>query len=661
MKKRKGKPALFGKINIEKINMGRINIGTINMGRIRKGIKIFALAAVLMTQTAVCTMVSYGVVYLYDDSDEDKETQDDRLPIRSRTSTGTSRSTREEEDSQENRDENGPGGRETEEEMETNSVILESSLINQVTLKEQYHQDYKVYEESLADLFFFYSNVGNGGITHEPVTLDIPMNLSYTVEWNGVPWEYVSGQPISNYGTYVVRLTGIEDTSVPLYEQKEYQAVFRFRIQAKPPEEETKEESQGSGTGSSQGTEWRSYTYDGRPIEDNGNEDILDAFRVNAGAGTSSNRQASGENSSNRQGTEESSANRQGSEEGSANRQGAEESSANRQGTEESSSNRQEPEEGIFSGQESLGTGEDGALEGEAAGQDGQENGGTGEGSGMASNSQGLSGEEGLEGRESGQGNTGFIPRIQTYDSGTKMYHVTFPDGLELVSSVPEGYIGPNSVELSVSPGARESMVLYRDDEEIEYTSGEALTQPGNYRLELNGQPWSCTIAAYLRQSDVYAAPAGMGFSSATVNGEPLELSSQRYVLLEEDGEYQFVLEGGDGALLTTILTKDTQPPQVEVTVRGGNASIQYLSDDVGEIRLEKDGEAVEGFSGYAVTRPGTYKLTVLDKAGNEAVSEFTLTYHINRYGIIAVVLILLLVIAGVVFVVHMKKTVRVR
>ena len=508
-------------------------------------------------------------------------------------------------------------------EIETNSVILDEPLVNQVTLKEQYNEDYRVYEESIADVFFFYSNVGNGGITHESVFLDIPQNLSYTIEMNGVPWDYIPGQPISNYGTYVVRLTGIEDENVPLYEQKEYQAVFRFRIQQKPPKETEESREVAVEAGAPAGMEWQSYTYDGRPLEEE-SEEGQDVFRVSGAANGQSeeSKEESGES------LEDNTA-----------------ASGSREGLEENEEGLAGNEEGLAGNEESLGNEE--LAEGAQDGNDSQE---------------GRNEESGEGGKaEPGSINNGFISRTQDYDAASKRYHVTFSDGLELVSNVPEGYIGPDAVEVSVSPAGRESLVLYRDDEPIDYVHGDSFTEPGHYRLEVNGQPWSCTIASYLKEASVFAAPAGLRFTSAVLNGEPLELSSDRYVWLEEDGAYQFVLEGENGAVLHTGLAKDSEPPQVEVKLKGGNATIQYLSDDIEEILLERDGEAVEGFSGYSVSQPGSYRLVVRDKAGNEAEAKFSLSYRVNRYGIIAVVLLILLAAGGVAFVVHTKRSVRIR
>ena len=599
--------------------MKRRRKGITPLKSIRGWIKVSVLAAVLTMQTALGGMVSHAVVYVYEDDEE----EDDRLPFgRSSTSgsstgsTSTGRSTR-------NVEIGLNGGADGWDEIETNSVILDEPLVNQVTLKEQYNEDYRVYEESMADVFFFYSNVGNGGITHESVFLDIPQNLSYTIEMNGVPWDYIPGQPISDYGTYVVRLTGIEDENVPLYEQKEYQAVFRFRIQQKPPKETEESREVAVEAGAPAGMEWQSYTYDGRPLEEE-SEEGQDVFRVSGAA-----------NGQSEESKEESGESLEDNMAASGSREGLEENEEGLAGN----------EEGLAGNEESLGNEE--LVEGAQDGNDSQE---------------GRNEESGEGGKaEPGSINNGFISRTQDYDAASKRYHVTFSDGLELVSNVPEGYIGPDAVEVSVSPAGRESLVLYRDDEPIDYVHGDSFTEPGHYRLEVNGQPWSCTIASYLKEASVFAAPAGLRFTSAVLNGEPLELSSDRYVWLEEDGAYQFVLEGENGAVLHTGLAKDSEPPQVEVKLKGGNATIQYLSDDIEEILLERDGEAVEGFSGYSVSQPGSYRLVVRDKAGNEAEAKFSLSYRVNRYGIIAVVLLILLAAGGVAFVVHTKRSVRIR
>lgn len=498
---------------------------------------------------------------------------------------------------------NGPGADNTGSEMETDSIILDGPSVNQVTLQEQYHEDFKIYEESLEDQFFFYASVGNGGITNKPVTLDIPHNITYTIEKDGLPWEYVPGQTISEYGTYVIRLTGVEDTTTALSEQREYRAVFRFRIQSKPPADEEEE-----GSGSLSGGGWTDFAYDGSRI---GGEEVSTA--VSGLAGSLAGSEASGE----------------------------EETVPGTEAAQEEESLGQEEQESSADGE----TGET-------------------ESGGEEANAEAGSGEEGSQGgRPAGStaANTGFLPRIQEYDAGARQYQVTFPGGSGLSANVPEGYVGAGPVTITAASADAEGAVLYRDDEPVEYVWGDSLTEPGHYRAELKEGAWSCTIATYVRDMAYYPAPAGTEFSSVLLEGEPLELRSRQWVSLEQDGQYQFSLKGQSGETIDSVLIRDTAAPEISVAVRGGTASIQYLSEDIEDIRLERNGELVEGFSGYSVNRPGNYQLTVADHAGNEASSQFTLTYQVNRYGVIAVVLVILLVIGGVVFVIHTKRTVKIR
>lgn len=134
----------------------------------------------------------------------------------------------------------GPGMVNTEL-QETADPGFSGPSVNKVDLKESYHELYNLYEESIAGMFFLYSNVGNGSVTHESVTIDIPANVLYTVEKDGLPYEYVSKGYISQKGTYVIRLTACENPDMPMSEQIEYQSVFRFRIADPPPTEAAEE------------------------------------------------------------------------------------------------------------------------------------------------------------------------------------------------------------------------------------------------------------------------------------------------------------------------------------------------------------------------------------------------------------------------------------
>ncbi len=123
--------------------------------------------------------------------------------------------------------------------------------VEDVTMTERLHSDFGLYELSIKDKYFLYSNVSNGGVTDKPVYLEIPADVAYTAEKDGVPFSYTSRQTVSERGTYVIRITAVADKNVPLSEQKEYRSIFRFRIDEKSPEAAA--EAAGAGTGYSGG------------------------------------------------------------------------------------------------------------------------------------------------------------------------------------------------------------------------------------------------------------------------------------------------------------------------------------------------------------------------------------------------------------------------
>lgn len=106
--------------------------------------------------------------------------------------------------------------------------------VEEVVLEESYHEEFELYSESLEGRYFIYSNVGNNGMTDQPVYLDIPQNVTYTAEKDGLPFSYTAKQNVSDMGTYVFYFTAVKDPSKPLSRQVIYETSFNFRIQPKP-------------------------------------------------------------------------------------------------------------------------------------------------------------------------------------------------------------------------------------------------------------------------------------------------------------------------------------------------------------------------------------------------------------------------------------------
>lgn len=105
---------------------------------------------------------------------------------------------------------------------------------SQVSIYEKYNSDFELYEESISDMFFFYSNVSNGSMSAGPVSLEFPSNLTYEFQKDGAGYNYTNKTQITEQGNYLVRVKGI-------YNDREYVGTFRFSIREMPKDEEPEE------------------------------------------------------------------------------------------------------------------------------------------------------------------------------------------------------------------------------------------------------------------------------------------------------------------------------------------------------------------------------------------------------------------------------------
>ena len=530
----------------------------------RFGKKLLAVTAAALLINAV-PLTTYGEVIVYNSKTSGSTTK---------TVTAT-----------ESKTTSGPASVSIDTELESETAFT-GPTVKKVSLKETYHETYKTYEESISDLFFLYANVANGGLTHERVSVDIPANVAYTMEKDGLPYPYISKQYVSEKGTYVLKLTAVENPDLPLSEQTEYQSVFRFRIQDAPPAEETASSS-GSTTGSISASSSLWGTNAGSSIPAG---EVLDITSIAAAE---------------------------------AEKAGAPTENAGAEAAEVWNPLTAEDMK---------------PVETEEA--------------------QDTQTEEAAELEEI---SAGPVTRPQVFDPDTGRYKVTLENRIELISSVPEGFVGPNSVELRLAEEDAVLAVLKRGEEEVSFTNGSSIVEKGNYCLEVNGSSYFFRIAGHVNDMDAYEAPTGMKFTSVYLNNEKLTLSSETKVPMETDGTYTFLMNGEDGDALEVSLVKDTVAPEIEVTSGRNKVEIQYLSDDIAAIVLTKDGTVVDGFAGYSITKPGSYVLTVSDVAGNETSVDFVLKYQVNLYGIFAVVLVAFVIAGIVVFVIHTKKNMKFR
>lgn len=105
--------------------------------------------------------------------------------------------------------------------------------VQDTSLGESYHEDYKVYEEELGGVYTIYTNIRNGGVTNRPVVIDVPRGVGVSMKKDGTDVPFVTKQKIEKEGAYVLELFvgADEDSMASFSEQTFLRAKFKFRIQ----------------------------------------------------------------------------------------------------------------------------------------------------------------------------------------------------------------------------------------------------------------------------------------------------------------------------------------------------------------------------------------------------------------------------------------------
>lgn len=475
--------------------------------------------------------------------------------------------------------------------------------VRDVTMGESYHEEFQLYEESINGQYFLYSNVANGGLTDEPVFVDIPADLIYTVEKDGVPIPYTSRQRLGEKGTYVMRFTAVYDKTVPLAEQEEYRAVFRFRI-------------------------------DEKPAQTKSSDDIVSGISGMFGSGIG------GIGASGQSGT----------------------GASGQDGLPDQSGTAVPGQDGLPDQSGTEATGQDGTPDQDGTGISGQDEAGanktetTEDPEAAEAGAQAGIPEDGTEATEP-EAPKG--KRSQVYQADDGMYEIILEDGFTFRSSVPESMITTQPVKLELEEGA--GCKIYQGEEEIETEGAQELNLYGTYRLVSGEYEFAFEISNGYTNQDMFYSPVGTKITEARFQDAVIEVTDSSLLPMEEDGKYAITMAGDGGERLTVILTRDTAAPEVSVTLQRQQAEISYLAQDIAEITLSKNGKAPETFRGTIITSPGRYTLTVTDRAGNTAETEFRLRFHLNFYAVAAILLVIAGIAAVVVLLFRKKKNLTVR
>ena len=471
----------------------------------------------------------------------------------------------------------------------------------EVTPAEQYYEDYDIYSESINGQFFFYANVSNNGITDQPVSVDFPANMTYTMEKDGVVTEYLSKQQVSDYGTYLFRITVNEDSTKPVSEQTLYKAVFVFRIQPKVerPTEASQESEDGlygfpadssSASGSSSSSaDWdvsglpdilrETYRPEGTQNQEDNSSDYVDVSKDIPG----------------------------------------------------------ETSDGA-STEEETAVPDDNTKQDETAAEE----------------------EKTPEIHETSNGvSTVYVPSRGTYrteyPNGTYM-EVTNPNGMIGNTKI---YVSLEGM------GTDPEITLLKDGKETDLPEDGGFEEPGNYELlvRIAGKvyPYSFRILNTADSSlDSYTLPEGIELEAFSMDGRSMDpevfQGPDGVIRLDftKEGSYEVKMTDPDGPDFTASLTIDRTAPEVFMTEIKGGVQFHYDSGEIHEI-VVKNGTTEESYSQLPeIDRPGRYVVEFYDYAGNMTSLSVNIRRQINMATVAAVIMIIGLVALIVVF---YKKT----
>ncbi len=510
-----------------------------------------------------------------------------------------------------------------------------------VTLSENYYEDYDIYEEGINGLFYFYSNISNGGVTNKSVYIDFPANISYTAELDGQPIAYVSKQVLSTKGTYVFRIKAIYTPDTALSQQCEYQTTFRFRIQDKVVKE-TQAASSTADNGSV-------YTWDSGSNSSSSSTtslinnalDIADALSsrslsvdyitksISSGAVTIDQM---------------------------ADMLGAT-PEALRSFLDLTKDETETDSESETTADESQND------ELQNAENEGQEE----------SDTPSVSDDDAkIAAAAAGRGTGSGI--VESIDSLTGQYAETLLTGTSFTASVQNGATVNGTVSFSFPSENTLVVEATRNGKPYDYTPGNDFTESGWYCLDIRD-----TIAGYeetysgkekpkfyfqiindpVKDLDILFVPQGEAVTSFTWDGR--EQSDQgSWVSFPYDGTYVLTYTTASGKSTTVTINKDTRPPKLSVTAKNGHAEIG-VNETLKQLTVYKDGEEIEFSAEEQISGKGQYQVYATDAAGNTSNITFKLGAGISASSVIAVLLILVLIGGSIAYVIHIKKNTSMR
>ena len=253
--------------------------------------------------------------------------------------------------------------------------------------------------------------------------------------------------------------------------------------------------------------------------------------------------------------------------------------------------------------------------------------------------------ESGAIGTEDIQSDVVTNPALLLTEESDGVLRYTFPNGNFFLTTVPQGMISSQPVDLSLSSGI--VGVLRKDDVLNVMPESWHFSAPGNYHIKMlsyqsgaetvsnnyNVEEVNCyftIVGAVDGRLGAVPAPDGFEIEEVRLDGQERSVDNRRCFFLTEDGRYeiQYVSGTDEPIRLSTVFVHDTTAPFLtfskELDGKEADGPLEfYPSEPDCKIGMSFNGE-----KGYAVTNvlttAGNYELRVEDAAGNQR------SYHLR-------------------------------
>lgn len=250
------------------------------------------------------------------------------------------------------------------------------------------------------------------------------------------------------------------------------------------------------------------------------------------------------------------------------------------------------------------------------------------------------------------------------YDKLSRRYRYAVGDSA-VEMNLPNGIITTSAVSVIVPTGMKAK--FYRDGTELTEFDPKSITEAGKYVAYFGNADeltLKFTIVKQLTGAiSSYQMPSGFRVTSVTLDGEAVPFDSY-YVDLTEEGSYEIRCScAATGVTHGLNVRIDHTPPTLKLeAVKDGYADgpvdISDLEKDA-SISITLDDKAISRTK--TLTKSGTYRLQLRDKAGNYNEYNFAIRIYFDSNSIMFLVIVALAAAALAGYLIYSRKHLRIR